>query len=81
MQNHTFKAFSLFLIISENIRVLRHPNTLLPILWSHHEKLVIIDQKVAFMGGLDICHGRFDTHEHWISDEAGDMFPGIDYCN
>jgi len=23
--------------------------------WAHHEKLVVVDGKVAFMGGLDMC--------------------------
>ena len=23
--------------------------------WSHHEKLVVVDKKVAFLGGLDLC--------------------------
>ena len=48
-----------------NIKVLRHPNYILvPFLWSHHEKMVIIDQKCAFMGGLDLCYGRWDNPKH-----------------
>jgi phospholipase D1/2 len=46
----------------KNIKVLRHPNKVIPLLWSHHEKMVIIDERVAFMGGLDICYGRWDNH-------------------
>lgn len=23
--------------------------------WAHHEKLCLIDNKIAFMGGLDMC--------------------------
>jgi hypothetical protein len=23
--------------------------------WAHHEKLCVIDRKLAFMGGLDMC--------------------------
>lgn len=26
-----------------NIVIMRHPDTLLPFLWSHHEKMVVID--------------------------------------
>jgi len=26
-----------------NIRVMRHPSTLIPMLWSHHEKMVVVD--------------------------------------
>lgn len=34
---------------------------IIPSKWSHHEKMVVIDQSVGFMGGLDICFGRMDT--------------------
>jgi phospholipase D1/2 len=27
--------------------------------WAHHEKLCLIDGTVAFMGGLDLCYGRW----------------------
>lgn len=40
----------------KNISVLRHPDhikeQLNSILWAHHEKLVIIDQSIAFFGGI-----------------------------
>ncbi len=36
-------------------------------MWSHHEKAVIIDQKIAFLGGLDLCYGRYDDSDHLIS--------------
>lgn len=42
---------------------------MIPSLWSHHEKIVIIDQKVAFTGGLDLCYGRYDTSQHSILDK------------
>lgn len=29
-------------------------------LWSHHEKLCIVDQSIAFVGGADLCAGRWD---------------------
>src|SRR5690606_25139494 len=31
---------------------------------SHHQKVVVIDDEVAFVGGLDLTHGRWDTPEH-----------------
>ena len=53
--------------MNKNIKVLRHPNfILIPFLWSHHEKIIIIDQKLAFLGGLDLCYGRWDNPEHKI---------------
>lgn len=71
--------------LHNNIRVTRHPKATLDFLWSHHEKLVIIDQRIAFVGGLDICWGRYDTHNHPIVEEENDnhqyMFPGIDFSN
>jgi phospholipase D1/2 len=46
-----------------------HPNyVLIPFMWSHHEKMVIVDQKVAFMGGMDIAYGRMDSRRHLLSD-------------
>lgn len=36
-----------------------HPNGGV-LLWSHHEKMVVIDQKIAFVGGIDLCFGRWD---------------------
>lgn len=28
--------------------------------FSHHQKLVVIDRKVAYVGGMDLCYGRYD---------------------
>lgn len=58
--------------LSANIRVVMHPNyMLIPFMWSHHEKMVIVDQQVAFMGGLDIGYGRFDSKMHFLTDPDG----------
>ena len=67
---------------SENIIILRHPKTTLPFLWSHHEKIVVVDQKIAFIGGLDLCYGRMDNRNHSLVDETEEeYFPGIDFSN
>lgn len=29
--------------------------------YSHHQKLVVIDDQIAFMGGIDVCWGRRDS--------------------
>ena len=64
-----------------NIKVLRHPNYLvIPFLWSHHEKSLLIDQKVAFIGGLDICYGRWDNQSHSLTNESKKWY-GADFCN
>lgn len=62
-----------------NIQVLRHPNGIT--LWSHHEKLLIIDQVIAFIGGIDLAFGRFDTRDHPIADQESKLFPGKDFYN
>lgn len=54
--------------------------------WAHHEKLCLIDRKIAFMGGLDLCYGRWDTNDHPIADVHPTninniLFPGQDYNN
>ncbi|MBP3800956.1 MAG: hypothetical protein J6I85_02835 [Clostridia bacterium] len=68
-----------------NIQVERHPLNCTDLLWSHHEKLVIIDQIIGYVGGLDLCWGRWDTHDHPIFEPQNDkqeyLFPGIDYSN
>ena len=68
-----------------NIEVKRHPLLDTTFLWSHHEKLVIIDQIIGYVGGLDLCWGRWDTHDHPIyekpNDEQSYNFPVIDYSN
>lgn len=56
-----------------NIKVLRHPDAVKggTILWSHHEKTVVIDQTIAFVGGIDLCYGRWDTRDHRLTDLGG----------
>ena len=71
------------LLDHENIHVVRHPdgNVTSAQLWSHHEKIVAIDNRVAFVGGLDLCFGRFDTSKHRLDDVDGEVWPGLDYYN
>jgi phospholipase D1/2 len=35
---------------------------------SHHQKIVVVDDRVAFCGGLDLCDVRWDTREHLAGD-------------
>ena len=37
-------------------------------LWSHHEKLCIVDQVCAFVGGIDLCVGRWDDKKYHLFD-------------
>ncbi|XP_061369328.1 phospholipase D zeta 1-like isoform X2 [Gastrolobium bilobum] len=69
--------------IHENVRVLRYPDHFSSgvYLWSHHEKLVIVDNYICFIGGLDLCFGRYDTSEHKVGDFPPVIWPGKDYYN
>ncbi|XP_054806150.1 phospholipase D zeta 1-like isoform X2 [Prosopis cineraria] len=71
------------LSIHENVRVLRYPDHFSSgiYLWSHHEKLVIVDHQICFIGGLDLCFGRYDTPAHRVGDFPPLMWPGKDYYN
>ncbi|XP_058151278.1 phospholipase D1 isoform X2 [Dasypus novemcinctus] len=53
-----------------HIKVMRHPDHVSSTvyLWAHHEKLIIIDQSVAFVGGIDLAYGRWDDDEHRLTD-------------
>ncbi|KAF9418329.1 Phospholipase D1, partial [Entomortierella beljakovae] len=71
-----------------NIQVQRHPDhigTTTTMFWAHHEKLCVIDGRLAFIGGLDLCFGRYDTHTHQLSDYhpsgTRTIWPGQDYNN
>ncbi|CAL1290284.1 unnamed protein product [Larinioides sclopetarius] len=56
-----------------NIKVLRHPDHVTngTLLWAHHEKLVCVDQTYAFVGGIDLCYGRWDDYQHRLTDLGG----------
>ncbi|RNA10079.1 phospholipase D2 isoform X1 [Brachionus plicatilis] len=70
----------IFTLGHKNIKVLRHPdhlnepNKIWSIMWAHHEKLVMIDQSVAYFGGIDLCFGRWDNHLHKLTD-MGSVLP------
>uniref|UniRef100_A0A669F8P6 Phospholipase n=1 Tax=Oreochromis niloticus TaxID=8128 RepID=A0A669F8P6_ORENI len=53
-----------------NIKVMRHPDHMSSVvyLWAHHEKMVAIDQTVAFVGGLDLAFGRWDDSQYHLTD-------------
>ncbi|KAH7160229.1 hypothetical protein B0J13DRAFT_124612 [Dactylonectria estremocensis] len=76
-----------------NIRVIRHPDhnpfenlADVTVYWAHHEKFIVIDYAMAFIGGLDLCFGRWDAHQHPLSDVhpegvREEVFPGQDFNN
>ena len=75
------------------IHVLRHPDHNvfenmgdMTFYWAHHEKFIVIDYHEAFIGGLDLCYGRWDTRQHLLADVhpsgvQNEVFPGQDYNN
>ncbi len=73
-----------------NITCLRHPDHIgskdSVQFWSHHEKVVVVDNHYACIGGLDLCFGRWDTHNHPLADVhpmdfSRTLFAGQDYNN
>lgn len=65
--------------LHKNVRVIRHPRFNLS--WSHHQKTVMVDQNVAFLGGIDLCPGRYDTDNYLLNDHDAKLFPDDDYRN
>ncbi|CAH9087032.1 unnamed protein product [Cuscuta europaea] len=57
-------------------------------LYTHHQKCVIVDTQsegnnrkiTAFIGGLDLCDGRYDTPQHRLFSDLDTVFKG-DYHN
>ncbi|KAI4903033.1 hypothetical protein NFI96_033387 [Prochilodus magdalenae] len=56
--------------LHSNIMVIRHPDHVpsTALLWAHHEKSVVIDQSLAFLGGIDLAYGRWDDTQHRLTD-------------
>ncbi|KAM9597175.1 phospholipase D2 isoform 1-T2 [Trichechus inunguis] len=54
------------MLLHPNIKVMRHPDQMT--LWAHHEKLLVVDQVVAFLGGLDLAYGRWDDFHYRLTD-------------
>ncbi|KAI8138947.1 hypothetical protein BJV82DRAFT_646316 [Fennellomyces sp. T-0311] len=84
--------------LSDNIYVQRHPSRAIDIFnknnilfWAHHEKICVVDNLVAFIGGIDLCFGRWDTYQHVVVDNGDpsldenntqpQIWPGKDYSN
>lgn len=93
-----FTKFCL-LDLHPNIFVQRSPNQFKKnqFFYAHHEKICIVDHNIAFVGGIDLCFGRWDTPQHSVTDdkmtgfEEGSiepkdadhcqLWPGKDYSN
>lgn len=50
-----------------------------PVGASHHQKIVVVDDAVAFVGGLDLTKSRWDTPEHLQGDGRRQSPDGVRY--
>jgi phospholipase D1/2 len=63
-----------------NIRAVTHP-LVMPMSWSHHQKFVVVDEDIAFLGGIDLAYNRYDDNRYLLTDPDEVNFPGRDYTN
>ncbi|CAK7218941.1 hypothetical protein SCUCBS95973_003653 [Sporothrix curviconia] len=85
-KNMNLRTFDLSKLGKDAIKTLYGTSDDMVLYWAHHEKLCVIDNHIAFMGGLDMCFGRWDTNSHPIADAHPEnldaiLFPGQDYNN
>lgn len=50
-----------------------------PVASSHHQKFVVVDDQIVFLGGIDICENRWDTSAHLIHSEKRKNCYGTSY--
>ncbi|KAL4889511.1 hypothetical protein BDV59DRAFT_116782 [Aspergillus ambiguus] len=86
LENMSLDAKSLAKMSGDALKGIYGMNDDVILYWAHHEKLCVIDGRIAFMGGLDMCYGRWDTNQHALADVHGEnlneiIFPGQDYNN
>ena len=86
LQNLSLSAKTASQLPGDALKAIYGMNDDVILYWAHHEKLCLVDGKTAFMGGLDLCFGRWDTNDHPIADcHPSDLnnivFPGQDFNN
>ena len=62
MEREVFPAIALDWLTHKNMRFVMDDQH--PIGASQHQKFVVVDDQIAFCGGLDLTHRRWDTREH-----------------
>jgi phosphatidylserine/phosphatidylglycerophosphate/cardiolipin synthase-like enzyme/uncharacterized membrane protein YdjX (TVP38/TMEM64 family) len=50
-----------------------------PVGGSHHYKITVVDGRIAFVGGLDLCEDRWDTRAHKYRDPRRRNYNGNTY--
>ena len=86
LQNFKLNAATASKLPGDALKAIYGVNDDVILYWAHHEKLCVVDGQIAFMGGLDLCYGRWDTNQHPIADaHPGNLddiiYPGQDYNN
>ena len=86
LQNLSLNAASVSKLPQDALKAIYGFNDDVILYWAHHEKLCLVDGRTAFMGGLDLCYGRWDNNQHPIADAHPSnlddiVFPGQDFNN
>jgi phospholipase D1/2 len=50
-----------------------------PVGASHHQKIVVVDDQLAFCGGIDLTGHRWDTSDHRLEEPARKTIMGLTY--
>ena len=76
---------NIFKQLNTNINILRFPKNQKVLLWTNHEKIVVIDKIIGYVGGFDLCWGRYDNRKHVLTEKKNKdniyEFPFLDYSN
>ena len=68
-----------------NIRLIRFPNNEKTKIWTTHEKYIIVDKIIGYIGGIDLSWGKYDSPEHRLYEGPNENnvyeFPLMDYRN
>lgn len=86
LQNLSLNAATVSKLPQDALKAIYGFNDDVILYWAHHEKLCLVDGRIAFMGGLDLCYGRWDNNQHPIADAHPSnlddiVFPGQDFNN
>jgi phospholipase D1/2 len=70
---------------NKNIHFIRFPNNADVKFWTTHEKFIIVDKIIGFIGGIDLSWGKYDSPEHLLYEGPKENniyeFPLMDYRN
>ncbi len=66
LDRELFPIFKLGMMTHERVHF--HMDSRHPVGASHHQKIVVVDDSIAFVGGLDLTKGRWDSPKHSPDD-------------